>query len=126
MNGMIKKIGVFALGACVLVVSGCGTLNNITTDQELVTIEKDVQAEAVKICGFLPDAASIAQILGAGDAALTIPIDIANAICSAFPTTTPASAQFGASLKYPATLSPTGLPVLYPNGKPLIVNGSRV
>jgi hypothetical protein len=59
-----------------LLLLGCGT-------GSLDSQVKDVQAAAVKACGFLPTASSVAAILSAGNPAVTGVTAVATAICAA-------------------------------------------
>lgn len=68
----------------------------------------DVQAAAVKACGFLPAASSVAEIIAAGNPAVTSAVAIATMICKAVTASVPQS-FVGITQQSPAP--------------PLIVNG---
>jgi len=63
-----------------LLVGGCGVTNPFTG---VPITAADVQAAAVSACGFLPTAATVANIIAAGNPTLTTATTVAQAICSA-------------------------------------------
>ncbi len=71
---MIRKT--VAVAALALGVSGCNGLNNV--DPNTISV---IQQDAVAICGFLPVVGTIVGIISAGS--LTVPLSVAQAICSA-------------------------------------------
>jgi hypothetical protein len=64
-----------------LLVGGCGVISNPFTGAPITAA--DVQAAAVAACGFLPTAATVANIIAAGNPAVATVSTIAQAICSA-------------------------------------------
>ncbi len=66
------------LGATVLSLGGCSTLQALGVSQATVD---QIQQAAVSICGFLPTVETIAGIVSGGMSA--VPGTVANAICAA-------------------------------------------
>ena len=118
----MNKIGMCIVGASVLALAGCSTTASVTTATTSTTqesIASTVQAEAVKLCKFLPAASSIAAILTAGDPRLQLPADIAKAICNAV-----TNVKFGA--KFKSTAPDNYLPVIFLNGHLFVVEGTKL
>lgn len=79
----MRKILISTLAA--LSVSGCATTGGLSTDPtgQVATAIADVQAITTQICGFVPLAVTVADILAAGNPALGTAGSIAQAICNA-------------------------------------------
>jgi len=116
---MYGKIGVVALLAGAVGLAGCGTIQSVINgDTSLTTLETQVQADAANLCGFLPLAEDIAQIIKENDPALQTPTSIANLICQAVTSAPTTKGKF-------KLLAPGGNPVILVNGLPFVVHGTE-
>ncbi len=68
-------------GSLALTLCGCATSGGVTTIGGLDV--KTIQSTAVAVCGFLPTAATVGNIIAAGNPILTTAEAIAEAICAA-------------------------------------------
>lgn len=66
-----------------VVVAGCSTVQSFVQSPSLQAAETAAQQAAVAVCGYLPSVESVAAIILAGNPLLTLPEQIANAICAA-------------------------------------------
>src|SRR5215207_6626735 len=78
------KRTVLAVVAC-LPLSGCLTASSDTGPQpvDITAVINGAQAQASAFCRFVPDAATILDLMASGNAALQTPLAIAQAICNA-------------------------------------------
>ena len=67
-------------GALAMSLAGCGATNPLTGAPITAA---DVQSAAVAACGFLPTAATVANIIAANNSTLTTATSVASAICAA-------------------------------------------
>jgi hypothetical protein len=73
---MLRKFMLAAPVAVALSLGGCAGVDT-------ATVISQVQQAAVLACGFLPTAATVANILAAGNPALQVASAVATAICTA-------------------------------------------
>jgi len=66
-----------------ITLGGCAAIKGWAQDPSLMAAETAVQQAAVEACGYLPDVAAVAAIILAGNPLLTLPLQIAEAICKA-------------------------------------------
>lgn len=79
---MIKKLLAAAVLSSTLLLSACGNI----PQPSATTIDSDVQAVqawATKICGFVPLAETVINIVGAGGSVAQSAQSVANSICAA-------------------------------------------
>jgi hypothetical protein len=114
MGGLCKSLAV--VGCVSVLLSGCAQLSNIFVNVPAIEQEiADVQAIAQQVCGVLPAADSVGNIIISGSSALATAEEIATAICAAVTASgqaVPASKKFGAAAHW--------------TPKPVVVNGVNV
>jgi hypothetical protein len=75
----MRKLAYALLTAGSIGLGGCASI----TPANVTTVISQVQADAVAVCGFLPTAATVANIISAGNPLIATVSAIAEAICSA-------------------------------------------
>jgi|SRR5580765_926729 len=78
---------------------------------DLTQLIANAQADAVKICSFMPDAAAIAAIFNTGNAAVQTGSAIAAAICAAVAPPTASNAAPDTTRTIPPGAAVAGVPV---------------
>lgn len=84
----MRKTALVVIASGALWLSGCATTS---TGPNIDDIIAKVRSEAAKVCGFVPLAATVAEILAVGNPALAAAGPIAAAICRAV--TSPGAAR---------------------------------
>ena len=84
------------------------TCGNVDLTQLIANAQKD----AIAICGFMPDVATITAIFGTGNAALQTGSAIASAICAAVVPKTVAGAENPAPRAIPPGAAVAGVPIV--------------
>lgn len=84
----MRNAVIVAIMSGALWLSGCATTGTGPTIDDLVA---QIRQETAKICGFLPLATTVAEILAAGNPALLAASSVASAICQAV--TSPGAAR---------------------------------
>jgi predicted membrane protein len=105
----VKQIAIIAAAA--LALSGCNVPVSPTSITALV---QEVQADAQRLCSFIPDAAPVEAIIEALAPSLSTPLAIATSICGALTATV--GARYGGVVRVVTVMV---------NGKRVIVSGHR-